>query len=402
MKEVTDRVVQYPRRFKLTKVEGTEDEYELTPVPGTVQEAGTPINKELFDSIKTDIESEKTSRESKDTEHDTAITSNSEAISAEAKTRAQADIDLASKITAEEKERKAADIALSDSISDEADAREQAIEAVNTKADNHIKDKNNPHSVTKAQVGLSAVDNVRQYSTENEPPYPVTSVDGKTGAVDLSGTYAKQNGTYSTLISGGNTVVDTRDVNNPPSYYTETRTYYEFKSRSAIGLDDYMSESAFVTLVTKKGYKGDNYAVYQEAVSAGYDLNDIKASKKCYRYGRGSTWGNWKTVFAFDPSTLTPSTDPESGWTKGTTESKLPSAGEYYIYAESTSQSSAPTQVYTGTIVYDGNFGATILLAGVGDGIMPVSVNADTTGFRFRDCTTYDTFGVTAVYFKKK
>lgn len=165
MKEVTDRVVQYPRRFKLTKVVGTEDEYELTPVPGTVQEAGTPINKELFDSIKTDIENEKTAREAKDTEHDKAITSNAKLISAEAQTRAQADE------------------ALSRAISTEAETRDQAIEAVDTKADNHILDKNNPHIVTKSQIGLSAVDNVRQYSAENEPPYPVTSVDGKNGAV---------------------------------------------------------------------------------------------------------------------------------------------------------------------------------------------------------------------------
>lgn len=36
---------------------------------------------------------------------------------------------------------------------------------------------------SKSEVGLSNVDNVRQYSASNPPPYPVTSVNGQTGAV---------------------------------------------------------------------------------------------------------------------------------------------------------------------------------------------------------------------------
>ena len=35
-------------------------------------------------------------------------------------------------------------------------------------------------------VGLGNVDNVKQYSATNPPPYPVTSVNGKTGAVTVS------------------------------------------------------------------------------------------------------------------------------------------------------------------------------------------------------------------------
>lgn len=41
-------------------------------------------------------------------------------------------------------------------------------------------------SVTKSDVGLGNVDNVKQYSANNPPPYPVTSVNGKTGAVTVS------------------------------------------------------------------------------------------------------------------------------------------------------------------------------------------------------------------------
>lgn len=59
------------------------------------------------------------------------------------------------------------------------------ITAADDKIDAHIADTNNPHKVTKAQIGLSNVDNVRQYSSSNPPPYPVTSVNGMTGAVNL-------------------------------------------------------------------------------------------------------------------------------------------------------------------------------------------------------------------------
>ena len=39
---------------------------------------------------------------------------------------------------------------------------------------------------TKSEVGLGNVDNVRQYSASNPPPYPVTSVNGETGDVELN------------------------------------------------------------------------------------------------------------------------------------------------------------------------------------------------------------------------
>lgn len=39
---------------------------------------------------------------------------------------------------------------------------------------------------SKSDVGLGNVDNVQQYSANNPPPYPVTSVNGSTGAVTLS------------------------------------------------------------------------------------------------------------------------------------------------------------------------------------------------------------------------
>ena len=40
-----DRNVQWPNRYQLTKVPGTDDIYDLTPAPGTITEEGTMINK---------------------------------------------------------------------------------------------------------------------------------------------------------------------------------------------------------------------------------------------------------------------------------------------------------------------------------------------------------------------
>lgn len=48
--------------------------------------------------------------------------------------------------------------------------------------------KANKPEYTAAEVGLGNVDNVKQYSKNNPPPYPVTSVNGKTGAVNINAT----------------------------------------------------------------------------------------------------------------------------------------------------------------------------------------------------------------------
>ena len=53
-------------------------------------------------------------------------------------------------------------------------------------------------SVSKSDVGLSNVVNERQYSSANPPPYPVTSVNGKTGAVTVE---SSSGTTYNATLS---------------------------------------------------------------------------------------------------------------------------------------------------------------------------------------------------------
>ena len=63
-----------------------------------------------------------------------------------------------------------------------------SLTAVANELRSHEGNTSNPHSVTKEQVGLGNVDNVKQYSASNPPPYPVTSVNGDTGTVNLTAT----------------------------------------------------------------------------------------------------------------------------------------------------------------------------------------------------------------------
>lgn len=149
MIDVKDRIIQYPRRFKLTLVEGETDVYELTPVTGTVQEEGTPINAELFDSISADI-------------------------TAEANTRAAADTTLKNKIDAE------------------TTARENAVKAVNDKADAHIARTDNPHSVTAAQIGAEPAFDKNSAFNKNFGTESGTVCEGNDGRLEGNVKYTAQ------------------------------------------------------------------------------------------------------------------------------------------------------------------------------------------------------------------
>ena len=57
----------------------------------------------------------------------------------------------------------------------------------------------------KSDVGLGSVDNVRQYSASNPPPYPVTSVNGHTGAItvhEVPTVTTADNGKFLRVVSG--------------------------------------------------------------------------------------------------------------------------------------------------------------------------------------------------------
>ena len=69
----------------------------------------------------------------------------------------------------------------------------------------------NPNS-----VGLGNVDNVKQYSESNPPPYPVTSVNGKTGAVTISAlptVTTADNGKFLRVVNGVWAAVEIANAN---------------------------------------------------------------------------------------------------------------------------------------------------------------------------------------------
>ena len=212
---------------------------------------------------------------------------------------------------------------------------------VNFTSDPQLQITANRNAIAEAQSDISDIENGTT---------PAGNAN-KLGGVDAA-SYALKNGTYSSLTAGGNTVLDTRKVNSPPSYYANQKTCYEFKSSDAIGLAYYMPSSPFVTQTKKKGWVGSNYIVYQEAVSAANDPAAIRDGIICYRYGINNTWGEWKVFFAVDPTKLAPAT--ANGWTQTTTTGTLPSVGVYMVSFDIQSGGSVGTGIlfFSGSVAY--------------------------------------------------
>lgn len=67
-----------------------------------------------------------------------------------------------------------------------------------------------------ASVGLSNVDNVKQYSATNPPPYPVTSVNGHTGAItvhEVPTVTTADNGKFLRVVNGAWAAVEIANAN---------------------------------------------------------------------------------------------------------------------------------------------------------------------------------------------
>ena len=68
----------------------------------------------------------------------------------------------------------------------------------------------------KSDIGLGNVDNVKQYSATNPPPYPVTSVNGETGAItirEVPAVTTADNGKFLRVVNGVWTAVAIADAN---------------------------------------------------------------------------------------------------------------------------------------------------------------------------------------------
>lgn len=87
-------------------------------------------------------------------------------------------------------------VAKSDLASDVQTSLSKAESALQSAPVTSVNNKTGAVSLAKGDVGLGNVDNVKQYSVDNPPPYPVTSVNGATG--EVKGTF------YVTVTQGDN------------------------------------------------------------------------------------------------------------------------------------------------------------------------------------------------------
>lgn len=114
-------------------------------------------------ALQNNINAEATARENADTtlqnNIDTEISDRQTAITTEQNARIQADQNLMSKINTEIEDRIAADTTITNNLNQEITSREADVGGVRDALELHENNKNNPHEVTKTQIGLGNVTN---------------------------------------------------------------------------------------------------------------------------------------------------------------------------------------------------------------------------------------------------
>ena len=102
---------------------------------------------------------------------------------------------------------------LASALNETTSAINKNIATIDDEVATHVAATNNPHQVTKTQIGLSNVDNVKQYSASNPPPYGTLTF---TGAVEDSFTASTSKTIEIPTIAGptGPTGADGQDGDN--------------------------------------------------------------------------------------------------------------------------------------------------------------------------------------------
>lgn len=124
----------------------------------------------------------------------------------------------------------------------------------------------NKPTYSKSEVGLGNVDNVRQYSASNPPPYPVTSVNGKTGAVTVSVP------TQTSQLTNNSGFI-TKAVSDLTNYYLKSETLTKTEINALVSAIPKFTISVVSSLPTsnisettvylvKSGSGGDLYTEY--------------------------------------------------------------------------------------------------------------------------------------------
>lgn len=133
----------------------------------------------------------------------------------------------------------------------------------------------------KSDIGLGNVDNVKQYSASNPPPYPVTSVNGKTGTVSVdvpsaSSTTPKAPGTAS---AGTSAAYARGDHVHPKQTVT--------KSDVGLGNVDNVSINTRLNRTTNVNASDANYTTYMARGEALFSSETTPTVNGCiaWQYG---------------------------------------------------------------------------------------------------------------------
>ena len=183
----------------------------------------------------------------------------------------------------------------------------------------------------KSDIGLGNVDNVKQYSTDNPPPYPVTSVNTKTGDVTLTASDVGALPDTTTIPTNNNQLTNGAGYNTPAeapvtsgngmtgAVTIPTGGFKQFDVNVINGVDNDTTANwvalgsgyAFYTpdaeLVDKPGGYG-----FVVSYTYGSDIFQIWSNQNVgpiyYRNGNAAGWGNsWRK---FDQEVLTQSAQP--------------------------------------------------------------------------------------------
>lgn len=165
-------------------------------------------------ALQNNINAEATARENADTtlqnNIDTEISDRQTAITTEQNARIQADQNLLSKINTEIEDRNRADTTITNNLNQEITSRESDVGGVRDALELHENNKNNPHEVTKSQIGLGSVTNTIGVTHLNSIDGDITLVAGSNVTITPSG----KNITIASTGGGGGGTAGVNTLNN--------------------------------------------------------------------------------------------------------------------------------------------------------------------------------------------
>lgn len=236
-------------------------------------DAETSAREEADTAINTAIKAEETARK----QADTTLQAN---IDAEIENRQDEDTALHEAIASEASTRQTEDEALAGQITTETEQRQQQDTALNNTINGHIKNKNNPHSVTKAQVGLGNVANTAQ----------ISSINGVTPTV--AGDVGIESSDGSITITENNHIIDIKAVGG---------------GGGVAGVSSFAGLTGDITISSGTGleWHTSTNSISTEYICSYYnqDLNPNMPQNRAYKLKNTETYTN------------IPDGEPATGWT---------------------------------------------------------------------------------------